>query len=184
MIALADGLPLVRFDSGEVSAFRRDWLLRSLARAAERAGYPKWWLAEHVAESVTVYLAEQWEENVVALPRLATAVRSILQVIGYAEIATHFVPGPPLAQVSLVDLAEEAGPGYELAFFHLLDRRLEERLGAGVNFIELLGLERAVKRLRAKKLWSRECSVLRDEVVAFARGRTAEAGRDVTLSLS
>ncbi len=38
MIALADGLPLVRFDSGEVSAFRRDWLLRSLARAAERAG--------------------------------------------------------------------------------------------------------------------------------------------------
>ncbi len=184
MIALADGLPLVRFASGEVSAFRRDWLLRSLAQAADSAGYPKWWLAEHVAESVTAYLAQQFEDNVVAVPRLATAVRSILQVIGYAEIATHFVPGPPLARVSLVELADEAGWGYELAFFRLLGQRLEGLLEAEVTFIELIGLERAVKQLRTKKVWSRDCGALRDEVVLFARGVAESARRDATILLS
>src|SRR5277367_1960448 len=103
MIALKDNLPLVRFDSGHVVAFERDWLLRSLSKAASKAGYQNWWLAEHVAESVTTYFMYH-EENVITVPRLAKSVQSVLQVIGYAEIADHFHPAPPPLRISLREI--------------------------------------------------------------------------------
>jgi hypothetical protein len=53
MISLPNNLPLVRFGDGQVIQFERGWLAGTLARAAERAGYKKWWLAPHVTESVT-----------------------------------------------------------------------------------------------------------------------------------
>lgn len=185
MIAFKDGLPLVEFDGGHVVAFERDWLLRSLVQAARKAGYQKWWLAEHVAESVTAYL-RGCDETVVTVPRLAKSVQSVLQVIGYAEIAHHFVPGPPLLRISLHELACAAGNGFELAFFERLARRVQELMDARANNFELLGLERCVKHLRSKKIWSRDCDALRSEIVAFAREQIAasNSGREIAFSLS
>jgi len=183
MIAPKDNLPLVEFDSGQVVAFQRDWLLRSLAQAAEKAGYQKWWLAEHVAESITAYLIYN-QENVVTVGRLATSVQSILQVIGYAEIASHFTPGPPIMRVYLHDLACEAGNGYELAFFDMLAQRIREMMEMHATYFELLHLERCVKLLRSKKIWSRDCDVLRCEIVTFVREQIAASCHDREIAFS
>ena len=59
MIALRDEIPLIQLTDGQAVAFERQWLMRSLARAARKAGYPQWWLAEHVVESVAEYLRTQ-----------------------------------------------------------------------------------------------------------------------------
>jgi len=185
MIAFKDHLPLVEFEGGQVVAFQRDWLVRSLAQAAHKAGYQKWWLAEHVAESVTAYLTYH-EENVVTVPGLAKSVQSILQVIGYAEIASHFVPGPPLLRLSLHDVACAAGNGYELAFFDMLAHRIQELMEVNATYFELLELERCVKHLRSKKIWSRDCDVLRAEIVAFVREQivASKPGQEIAFSLS
>src|ERR1700744_357315 len=126
MIALKDNLPVIQLPSGQVIAFECEWLVRSLVQAAARAGYAKWWLASHVAQSVTDYLQEQSELNVLPVEQLTNAVQSVLQVIGYAEVGQHFVPAAPRVQVSLVELAREAGTGYELVFFDKLGRRIQE----------------------------------------------------------
>ena len=52
----------------------------------------------------------------------ATIVLSALQAIGYAEIALRLDAVAPPFELSLSDLAEEAGPGYELAFFPTADK--------------------------------------------------------------
>ena len=95
MIALKDNLPVIQLASGQVIAFEREWLVRSLAQAAARAGYAKWWLAGHVAESVATYLHDQDNVNVIPVEQLSRAVQSVLQVIGYAEVAQYFVPAAP-----------------------------------------------------------------------------------------
>lgn len=184
MIALKDNLPLVEFDSGYVVAFERDWLLRSLSVAAHKAGYQKWWLAEHVAESITSFLRHH-DENVITVPRLEQSVQSVLQVIGYAEIASHFHPGPPPVRLSLREVAGAAGNGYELAFFELLARRLQEIGEMGATWFELHGLEACVKLLCAKKIWSRDCDVLRSEIVAFVREQTGSlhSGAEIAFSV-
>jgi hypothetical protein len=186
MIALKDNLPVIQLSSGQVIAFEGEWLVRSLVHAAARAGYEKWWLASHVARSVEDYLHDQDNVNILPVERLTNAVQSVLQVIGYAEVARHFVPAAPRVQVSLVELAREAGSGYELAFFEMLGRRIQELCREKNSCFELLGLELCVKVLRARKVWSRDCEVLRSEIVSFAREQNSSAAADheVTFALA
>jgi hypothetical protein len=100
-------------------------------------------------------------------------------------VGRHFEVGRPVIKISLVELAQAAGAGYELAFFNLLGRRLHEAARDEGSYFELFGLERCVKLLRAKKLWSRDCDALRDEIVCFTRlqSGSAFASAEVQFSL-
>ncbi len=184
MIAFRDNLPLVELESGQTVAFEREWLLRSLAAAARKAGYQEWWLAPHVAESVTQYLQAQTETNVLTCGRLEKAVQSVLQVIGYSEVGRHFSVGKPIAQISLLALAHAAGNGYELAFFEKLGRLIRELVLEKRAHFELFGLEACVKLLRARKVWSRDCDALREEIVSFTREQTGIAAAEGEVSFS
>lgn len=185
MIAFKDNLPLVQLENGQAVAFEREWLLRSLSEAARKAGHQHWWLAEHVAESVTTYLQDQNDLNVLPIERLTKAVQSVLQVIGYAEIGQHFIAGRPAVEISLLDLARQAGTGYELAFFQKLGTQIQSIMHDQTAHFSLLGLESCVKLLRARKVWSRDCDALQAEIVSFAREQTgiAAASREVSFSL-
>jgi hypothetical protein len=173
MIALADNLPLVRLADSRAVAFDRDWLERAVAAAAEEAGYTRWWLAPHVAESVVSYLEREFGENVIGTACLGTLVSSVLKVIGYPEVARAFrLPDPPV-RISLADIAESAGAGYELAFFHELDRALLSVLASPASRVELCDLADCVKRLRRARGWRKDCAHLRNEIVAHVRGQAA-----------
>src|SRR6476661_4247572 len=117
MVAFKEEFPYLRTPSGQLFEFNRDWLHAALTRAANEAGYPGWWLTEHVTESIAFYLHLRNDENVVAFTQLSQTVRDVLEAIGYKEICLHFTPGPPPISISLVDIAYCAGAGYELAFF-------------------------------------------------------------------
>lgn len=179
MIAFPDNLPLIALANGRVVVFEQEWLCRALGVAANRAGHPKWWLASHVAKSVQVWLEHLGEDSpTVPVALLTRAVRSALQSIGYAEIGDHFEAVAPFSRISLVEVAEQAGDGFELAFFTGLGERLREVLEMGGSYCELHGLEPCVKKLRRKRAWGRDCAVLRAEIVNFARQQTSFAQRD------
>ena len=186
MIAFLDDLPLIQLSNGQAVAFQREWLIESLNRAARKAGYAHWWLAEHVAESVTHYLRDQREWNVIPVERLGRAVQSAVQVIGYGDVARHFEPGQPRVRVSLMELAREAGDCYELAFFEKLGRRIWELVREQRCDFALLDLEPCVKWLRGRKVWSRDCDALQAEIVSFTRQQTALAAaeNDMTFALA
>src|SRR6058998_1154188 len=120
MVAFKEEFPYLRTTSGQLFEFNRDWLHAAITRAANEAGYPGWWLTEHVTESIAFYLHLRNDENVVAFTQLSQTVRYVLKAIGYKEIVPHFAPSPPPISISLLDIAHHAGAGYELAFFDLL----------------------------------------------------------------
>jgi hypothetical protein len=179
MIAFWDNLPLIQHGNGHVAAFQRDWLIRSLAKAAAKAGYAHWWLAEHVAQSVTEHLRQQRECNVVPIDRLCQAVKTALEGIGYSDVALVFEPSRPKVEISLIELAHEAaGSGYELAFFEKLRHLLHQLVCERSCDFELRGLNRCVKLLKSRKVWSRDCEALRTEIIEFTRSQaTALAGQ-------
>jgi hypothetical protein len=183
MIAPREEMPLVQFEGGEGSAFDAGWLTRRLVHAAEKAGYPQWWLAEHVAASVSNYLRYRFPGNVLTAPRLADAVNSALQVIGYAEVASHFDAGPAPVRISLLEMAKKAGTGYELAFFELLARTMQQLLATRAAYFELFDLELCVKELRARRVWARDCQALREEIIIFLREQLAATPHPVTFSV-
>jgi len=169
MVAFKEEFPYLRTDSGQLFEFNRDWLHAAITRAADEAGYPSWWLTDHVTESIAFYLRLRNDENVVAFSQLSQTVRYVLKVIGYKEIIPHFAPSPPPICVSLADIALEAGAGYELAFFDLLEKRIDALVATGVDNLQLCSLQSCVKHLRGVKTWTRACDALREEIVCFVR---------------
>ena len=69
MVAFKEEFPYLRAESGQLFEFDRDWLHAAINRAADQAGYPSWWLTEHVTESIAFYLHLRNDENVVAFVR-------------------------------------------------------------------------------------------------------------------
>src|SRR3982074_3748735 len=122
---------MLRLEDSSVQAIRPNWLTICLRRAADRAGYSKWWLADHVAESAICFLSTQYEAPVIARQKIDRIMRSVLQAIGYGEIATHYQTLDPPYEISLVELANEAGPGYELTVLRLMNTRVQPALGEG-----------------------------------------------------
>src|SRR6266403_5719071 len=109
----------------------------------------------------------------VAFKELQETVQYVLKAIGYKEIIPYFTPAPPPISVSLVDIAHEAGTGYELAFFDLLEKRLNALIETGVDNLRLVALYAGVKPLRGVKTWTRACDQLREEIVCFVRDKLA-----------
>lgn len=186
MIAFKNSLPVVRFDDGNVMAFEHRWLSEGLARAAIRAGYQKWWLADHVTQTVATYLRNDFDANVVSLPQLRTAVQSVLQVIGYSDVASHFEPLPAPVRISLARIAHEAGEGYELFFFRILQNRLREIVDSPSVRVELFDLRPCVKHLRSAKNWRHDCDGLHTEIIRFIREEldASHRARELNLQLS
>jgi hypothetical protein len=171
MVAFKEEFPYLRCESGQLFEFNRDWLRTAITRAADQAGYKSWWLTDHVTESIAFYLRLRTDESVVAFSQLSQTVRYVLKVIGYKEIIPYFEPAPPPISISLVDIAQEAGSGYELAFFDLLEKRINALVETGTDSLHLCSLQAAVKHLRGTKMWTRACDPLREEIVCFVRER-------------
>lgn len=175
MVAFKEEFPYLKADSGQLFEFDRRWLRDAIRNAANEAGYPKWWLTDHVTESITFYLRLRNDESFVAFSQLSQTVRYVLKVIGYEEIGPHFTPGPPPVSLSLFEIAYTSGAGFELAFFDSLARRIDVLVNARVKTIEFVALNAAVKHLRGSRVWSRACDVLRAEIVCFIREKLGAA---------
>src|SRR5438034_504170 len=175
MVAFKEEFPYLRTSSGQLFEFNRDWLHAAITRAADQAGYPGWWLTDHVTESIAFYLHLRNDENVVAFNQLSQTVRNVLAAIGYKEIGPHFAPAPPPISISLVDIARRAGAGYELAFFGLLEKQISALIESGVENLRISSLQLCVKHLRGTKTWTRPCDALREEIVCFVREKLAFA---------
>lgn len=185
MIALLDSLPLLRLGENEYCSIRHDWLCSCLYRVAEKAGYSRWWLAEHVAATVVCYLSRTYDKNVISESELRYIILAALQAIGYAEVALRLKRVTPPFELSLSQIAEDAGLGYELAFFQLLQDRIQPALSNRASNISVYGLQSCVRQLQSAKTWSRECSRLRSEIVNFLRGQLqrADLKNEVTLTI-
>jgi hypothetical protein len=173
VVAFKEEFPYLRCDSGQLFEFNQDWLHAAIKRAADQAGYPRWWLTDHVTESIAFYLRLRNDESVVPFDQLSQTVHYVLKVIGYKEIIPYFVPSPPPVSFSLLEVAKEAGAGYELAFFDGLEKRIGALLTARVDSLHLCDLQACVKHLRGTKTWTRACDALREEVIYFVRERLA-----------
>ncbi len=173
MVAFKEEFPYLRCETGQLFEFNQKWLKEAITEAADRAGYPSWWLTDHITESITFYLRLRNDESVVPISQLSQTVRYVLKVIGYKEIIPYFSPAPPPISFSLVDIAQEAGAGYELAFFDGLEKRIAALVDTGTDSLQLVGLQACVKHLRGAKAWTRACDALREEVVCFVREKLA-----------
>lgn len=182
MIALPSQLPLLRIGRFETTVLEPDWIETSIREAAAAAGNDEWWFASDIVRSLMIYLRDRFDGTAITLEELAAKVRLTLEKIGFSEIGNKMRLNPPRLTLSLHDLAREAGDGFELRFFRLLESRLAEMALLGVKSVALTDSRDGVKCLCAAKNWSRACQDLEAEILAFLRGRP-EAERSCKVEL-
>lgn len=166
MISFRNGMPFIITSTNDSSLFDREWIMTSLKAAAKAALYEEWWPAEDIAASIDLYLKEECEDTSITVVELETIISGLLKKIGYHTIAAHFfLPDPP-ATFSLMDLAEKAGFNYELLFFDLLKKHLQEIAESNTERVKIYDLNPCLYYLthrvrvgRAKKL--------REEIVSY-----------------
>lgn len=173
MIALKNGLPLVRDDTGTVASFDTVWLRSTLSNAAAKAGYHGWWLVDDLAAGITLYLRHGYLSGVIDLPKLETVIRTVLHDVGYREIALRYQTVMPCHRISLVQCLEQRSPKDHHEFFDCLGERiagLHASKPRHVHFSDLQeclsGLIRICPAVRASG-----SATLLHEVVTFVRAR-------------
>jgi len=175
MIAFFDPKPMLQLPDGELCSLDEGWLLESIQYAARKAGYSDGWLAQDFYFSILRYLEEEYPEPGIALKELSGLLQKILCLTGYEDIAAHFQLSRPPVRVSLGHLAAQAGGGYELAFFALLEEQLQGILRSGSQNAHFVHLGSCVRSLVSAKKWSKKCSLLMDEIISYIDKRLRDA---------
>ena len=98
MVAFKEEFPYLRCASGQLFEFDQKWLHAAITRAADQAGYPSWWLTDHITESIAFYLRLRNDSPVVAFDQLHQPGRYGLKVSAYKQIVPYFSPKPPPLQ--------------------------------------------------------------------------------------
>jgi len=175
MIALIDGMPMVSLPDGGTRLFDKRWIIDSIQIAAERAGHGRWWLAGHIAESVALYLRDDFDGAAVNARELTSAVVRVLETLGFSEIGASFELMDPPEVLSLSEIATQAGDGYELAFFGLLGDRMRRLARTKASRLEIRDLSGCVRMIGKRRGTVRG---LREEIVGFIRDIGEAAGKN------
>lgn len=184
MIDLSHEVPQLRLGNGVIPLEIR-WLEESLEHAARAAGYPHWLPAEHVARTINAFLLHEAAPDPLSVESFALTVRSVLEGIGYGEVAPFFLRGGIELGFSLLDVSDRAQAGFELGFFYECERALDRLLACEVlGKIFFQDIIPAVKAVLNRSHWCSRCDQLRDEVVCFIRFQLARRGRPATLAFS
>jgi len=186
LISLPQHLPLLRIGDLPLAPFEGDWLRRNIEQAAREAGHcGEWWPAEDIARGVVLYLRDSFDGSVICLEELFAKVHEALLRIGCGEIADCLRPEPPPVRLSLLEIAKDAGNGFELLFFQLLRQRLTLLQKHRVSRVQFFGLKPCVKLLRAAKHWRHDCDLLYREILLFMRTHSRTTyGPTLSISVS
>jgi hypothetical protein len=96
-------------------------------------------------------------------------MRKMLMKIGCVKIADELKPLAPPLTLSLVESANEAGNGFELAFFERLRAEIGELREAGAEKIHFTGLRESSLILQGSTKWNKHCERMLGEMDAFLR---------------
>ena len=167
MIAMIDNRPVLQVGRHQVSGYGSSWLVAALERAAAAAELPGFPCLGEISEGILHYLETKCPLRLLPVDELHGRVRRMLEAVGCSAIARHLEPCAPPVTVSLMQAAEDAGRGFELAFFETIRADLSELRELGAAAVRIVDHRPAVQWLAGRDHWDRQCERLLDELAAF-----------------
>jgi hypothetical protein len=175
VISFIGNRPALQIGHQQVIDYDTAWLEDALRRAARAADHEDFPLVAEVRNGIELYLEHKCALRLLHLEELFERMRKMLVKIGCARIAEKLeLLAPPLT-VSLIEAANAAGNGFELAFFENIRTELATLHRAGAEIIRFTGLRESALILRGEGKWSKRCASLLAEIEAFLKACECEA---------
>lgn len=189
MISFIGNRPVLQIGRQQVTGYGTEWLRDAIeqgAIAAERHDFP---FTDELLQGINHYLENKCPLRVLTVEDLHSRIRKMLQKIGCESIAETLPLTAPPVTLSLSHAAEQAGNGFELAFFNHLHDEIEDLRSHGVKTLRFTKTKECVQILRGIKRWTTPCEKLHQEILNFLQthGQPAEknsAEVKITLSIA
>jgi hypothetical protein len=180
MICFRQDVIWVRDAAGRLTALHTGRLAASIKRAAAAQGISDWWLADGLSMAVQEYVLRNADtESFIEAAELADAITSVLNMLGYTEIATAYKRRHERAEIHLGEMNVE----FELEFYRELDAALSHAAGPATLHLQVTGLRFCVMRLCGAHRWSATCRQLAEEIVMHVGERVAQLRDDHAAAL-
>lgn len=167
MICIAGNLPVLQIGRYQVTSYSTQWIRRAIDKAAQRASQEDFAFTDDIYEGVVHYLENKCPLRLLKIEDLYKRVTHMLNRIGYGSIAEALEPIAPPVTISLERAAEEAGNGFELAFFKALQEELGDLKDKGASEVYFSHIEECVKRLLQTSDWNTACESLSAEILIW-----------------
>ncbi|MCX6846139.1 MAG: hypothetical protein NTU84_06205 [Verrucomicrobia bacterium] len=169
MIAFIANRPALQIGRHQVFDYDTSCLEEALRRAARAADQEDFPFVNDIHSGIVKYLETKCTLRLLTLNDLYERMRKMLMKIGCMKIAGELKPLAPPLTLSLVESANEAGNGFELAFFEMLRAEISELREAGAEKILFTGLRESSLILQGSTKWNKHCERMLSEMDAFLR---------------
>lgn len=169
MIAFIANRPALQIGRHQVFDYDTSCLEEALRRAARAADQEDFPFVDDIHSGIVKYLETKCTLRLLTLNELYERMRKMLMKIGCVKIAGELKPLAPPLTLSLVESANEAGNGFELAFFEMLRAEISELREAGAEKILFTGLRESSLILQGSTKWNKHCERMLSEMDAFLR---------------
>jgi hypothetical protein len=177
MICIAGNMPVLQIGEHQISDYDTYWIRRAIENAAIRANQPHFAFVEDVYDGIVYYLEHKCPLRLLAVESLFMRIRHTLKRIGCEAIANALeVESPPIT-ISLERAAIEAGNGYELAFYQILQSEMLELKKLGAREVFFSEMRESVLILKQTDQWHGDCDQLESDILLWLKNAGTQPQR-------
>jgi hypothetical protein len=177
MICIAGNMPVLQVGDHQISDYDTYWIRRAIKNAALRAGQPHFAFVDDVYDGIVFYLEHKCPLRLLAIESLYTRISHTLKRIGCEAIANALeIESPPIT-ISLERAAIEAGNGYELAFYQILQSEMMSLKKLGAREVFFSEMRESVLILKQTDKWQNECEQLENDILLWLKNAGTQPER-------
>ncbi len=169
MICIAGNMPVLQVGEHQISNYDTYWIRRAIENASIRANQPQFSFLDDVYDGIVYYLENKCPLRLLAIEALYTRIRHTLKRIGCEAIANALEVECPPITISLERAAIEAGNGYELAFYQILQTEMMTLKKLGAREVFFSEMRESVLILKQAEKWFDDCDQLESDILLWLK---------------
>jgi hypothetical protein len=184
MIQLQEQALIICHEDGRMEPIHLNDLITQLTADSELPGILDPWILEKIVESIIHHFRYELQKEFVPLTEFIALTKQLLE----SFFREALEKGQSFLQLDLFETARNCGNGFELEFYNVVRRSLQQYLESSfaqklkVEMEEsknrctfrITGLRQCAKFLSGQQRWSKNCSEVSDEIIAFIRAEVAK----------
>ena len=177
MICIAGNMPVLQVGDHQISDYDTYWIRRAIENAAIRANQPHFAFVDDVYDGIVYYLEHKCSLRLLAIESLFTRICYTLKRIGCEAIANALVVESPPITISLERAAIDAGNGYELAFYQILQTEMIKLKKLGASEVFFSEMRESVLILKQANQWHDDCDQLENDILLWLKNAGTQPQR-------
>ncbi|WP_018970319.1 hypothetical protein [Rubritalea marina] len=170
MICIIGNLPILQIGRYQVTGYSTQWIRTAIEQAAQRAHQYDFAFTEDIYEGIIHYMEHKCSLRLLQIEDLYKRIAHMLNRIGYGTIANALEPVAPPVTISLERAAQDAGDGFELAFYSSLQHELKELKDTGAIDVYFSDVKEGVQVLAGNpEDWNAQCQELEANIMDWLK---------------